>query len=227
VTNKLLEERVVVVTKCAQHDEQTKTALASDTSTGGDVLARLGFDVELDPLTAVRVDGSGDNGLGVATRLEDDARRTNELRDDDTLGAVDDERASVRHHREVTHEDGLFLDFTRGGVHEATAHENRRGIRHVLFFALLHRELGRRTKVRVVGVELELQAQLAGEVFDGTDVLEGFAETVLQEPLERVALDGNEIGEGQDLFQIGKGEPLPRGTFRCGGTRRQRSTPQK
>ena len=57
----------------------TEAALAGDAGAGGDVLARLGLDVELDPLTAVGVDGAGDDGLGVAAGLEDDAGAADEL----------------------------------------------------------------------------------------------------------------------------------------------------
>ena len=47
------------------------------------------------------------------TRLEDHARAADELADNDTLGAVDDERSLVGHDREVTHEHGLFFDLAR------------------------------------------------------------------------------------------------------------------
>ena len=39
--------------------------------------------------------------------------RADELRHDDALGAVDDERALLGHHREVAHEDRLLLDLAR------------------------------------------------------------------------------------------------------------------
>src|SRR6185503_19890671 len=42
--------------------------------------------------------------------LEEHARRTMKLRNDDALRAVDDERAVVRHQRDFTKEDFLFLD---------------------------------------------------------------------------------------------------------------------
>ena len=50
--------------------------------------------------------------------LEVDAGRADELRDDDTLGAVDDEGALVGHQREVAHEDRLALDLAGLVVHE-------------------------------------------------------------------------------------------------------------
>ena len=85
VAHEALEEaRVVllVVAEGAQQDEQRQAALAGDAGAGGDVLARLLLDVELDPLAAVGVDGAGDElVLGqvaqteALTRLEDDAGR--------------------------------------------------------------------------------------------------------------------------------------------------------
>ena len=212
VAHELVEEaRVVllVVAEGPEQHEQRQATLAGDAAAGGDVLARLLLDVELDPLAAVGVDGAGDElVLGQVaqaeplTRLEDDARRADELGHDDALGAVDDERALVGHHREVPHEDRLLLDLAGGGVHEAGPHEDRRGEGHVLLLALLDRELRRRAQVLVVGIELELELQGLGEVLDRRDVPEGLGEAVVQEPLERRALDGDQIGQVEDLIEV-------------------------
>ena len=141
-------------------------------------------------------------------------------RDDDPLGAVDDEGALVRHHREVPHEDGLLLDLAGAGVHEPGPHEDRGGVGHVLFLALLHRELGRWAQVGIGRVELELEAQLTGEVLDGADVAEGLGQAPVEEPLERVPLDGDEVWQRQSLVDVGEGK-----TFRAVGPWRQRPTP--
>src|SRR3546814_3255082 len=70
--------------------EDRQAALAGDAGAGGDVLAGLLLDVELDPLAAVGVDGAlhqlvlGEVTQAVAlTGLEDDAGRPHELRHDD------------------------------------------------------------------------------------------------------------------------------------------------
>jgi len=102
--------------------------------------------------------------------------------------------AAVRHHREVPHEDGLLLDLAGGGVQEPRPDEDRGGVGHVLLFALLHRELGRRSEVGVRRIELELQAELTGEVLDRTDVPERLGKTLVEEPLKRVALNRDQIG---------------------------------
>ncbi len=48
--------------------------------------------------------------VGVRGDLEAEAGRTVELGDDDALGAVDDERAALGHHRDLAHVDFLVLD---------------------------------------------------------------------------------------------------------------------
>ena len=204
VPHEAVQEGLVAVAQGAQEHEEGEAALAGDAAAGGDVLARLRLNVELDPLTAVRVDGPGEHGLGVAPGLEDDARRADQLAHHHALGAVDDERAAVGHHREVPHEDRLLLDLAGGGVEEAGPHEDGRRVGHVLLLALLHRELGRRAQVGVGRVELELEAQLAGEVLDRADVGEGLGQPLVEEPLERVALNGDQVRERQGLVDVGE-----------------------
>jgi hypothetical protein len=74
----------------------------------------------------------------------------------------------------------------------------------VLFLALLHRELRWWAQVGIGGVELELEAQLAGEVLDRADVAEGLGKAPVQKPLEGVSLDGNEVWQRQGLVDVGK-----------------------
>ena len=89
VGDEALEEAgalLLVVAEGAQQDEDAQAALAGDAGAGGDVLAGLLLDVELHPLTAVRVDGALDQlVLGqvaqaeALARLEDDAGAADEL----------------------------------------------------------------------------------------------------------------------------------------------------
>ena len=182
---------------------------------GGDVFARLLLDIELEPFAAVRVHRALDELMlrqvaqaEALARLEDHTGAAHELRHDDALGAVDDERALLGHHREVAHEHGLLFDLARVAVHEPSAHEDRRGVGHVLFLALVDRELRRRAQVFVVGIEVELELQRLGEVFDRRDVTEGFGEPLVEEPLEALALDRDEVGELQRLRQVGERIPF-------------------
>ena len=203
---------LLVVAEGAQQDEDAHAALAGDAGAGGDVLAGLVLDVELHPLAAVRVDRALDELVlaevaeAVALAgLEDDAGAADELRHDDALGAVDDERALLGHHREVAHEHGLLFDLTRVAVHEPGAHEDRRAVGHVLLLALLDRELRRWAQVFVVGVELELELQRLAEVLDRRDVAEGLGETLVQEPIEALALDRDQVGQLERIGQVCEG----------------------
>jgi hypothetical protein len=130
---------------------------------------------------------------------------------DDALRAVDDEGALVRHHGEVPHEHGLLLDLAGVGVLELGAHEDGRGVGHVLLFALLHRELRRGPQVLIRGVELEDELERAREVLDRADVAERVRQTLLEEPLEGVPLDGDQVRERLDLVEVREREALPGG----------------
>ena len=200
-----------VVAAGAQQREDAHAALAGDAGAGGDVLAGLVLDVELQPLAAVRVDRALDELVlaevaeaEALARLEDDAGAAHELRHDDALGAVDDERALLGHHREVAHEDGLLFDLARVAVHEPGAHEDRRAVGHVLLLALLDRELRRRAQVLVVGIELELELQRLAEVLDRRDVAEGLGEALVEEPFEALPLHGDQIRQLQRLGEVGE-----------------------
>ena len=204
VADELVEEGVVLVAKGPQQDEQRQATLARHAGAGVDRTVRLVLDVELDPLTTVGVDGAREEGLGVTAGGEDRTRGADQLGDDDTLGAVDHEGATIGHDGEVPHEDRLLLDLAGVGVLELGPDEHRGGVRHVLFLALLHRELRRRAQVRVVRVELKHQLETAREVLDRADVLEGLLEAIVEERLEAVALDRDQVGQRQRLIDVGK-----------------------
>ncbi len=63
MAHEALEEGLVAVAQGAQQREQGQPPLAGHAGAGADVLARLGLDVELDPLAPVGVDRPGDDGL--------------------------------------------------------------------------------------------------------------------------------------------------------------------
>ena len=77
---------LLVVAEGAQQGEDAEAALAGDAGAGGDVLAGLVLDVELEPLAAVRVHGALDELVlaevaeaEALARLEDDAGAADEL----------------------------------------------------------------------------------------------------------------------------------------------------
>ena len=114
----------------------------------------------------------------------------------------------VGHHREVTHEDGLLLDLAGLRVHEAGGDEERAGERHVPLAALVFGVLR-----RVEDVVGQLELELAGEVLDRRDVAQDLGDTLLEEPMEGLALDFDEVREGLDFAQLGERKTLTgRGT---------------
>jgi len=60
----------------------------------------------------------------------------------------------------------------------------------------------------------EGEGHLAGEVLDGADLFEGLTEALGDEPFEGLALDGDEVGDGEDLGDLAEGE-----SWRGRGTR--------
>ena len=136
------EELVVgAVAHRAQQHRDGELALAVDADVDGALLV----DLELEPGAALRHE-VGDQHLLLALGLlglhDVGAGGADELRDDDALGAVDDEGAAVGHHREVAHEDRLLADLAGLLVDEGDLHGERRREGHVLVAALGDR-LGR------------------------------------------------------------------------------------
>ena len=187
-------------------------------------------DLELEPGTAARDDACRvDVLVGQLLRLtrEVDARRAHELGHDDTLGAVDDERALLGHEREVAHEDGLGLDLTGEVVHELGVDVERRGERLAALLALVDRVLG---LFELRARERELHG--LAEVFDRGDLLEDLIETaagrqvgaaggrshldpllprfVADEPIEALGLQREQVWDRQRVSDLGEREPACR-----------------
>ena len=111
----------------------------------------LGVELDVEPGTAIGNDAGGEQQLARGMRLalvviEEHAGRAVHLRDDDALGAVDDEGAVVGHERNVAHVDVLLLDVLdrpRGGLFVDIEHDQpqrhleRRGIGHAALAALV------------------------------------------------------------------------------------------
>ena len=108
--------------------------------------------------------------------------------DDDALGPIDDEGAVVGHHGEVTHEDLLLLDLARHLVDEGCLHEQGAREGDVLVPALFLREL-----LLAEFVTTEIELELLGEVLDRAYLFEDLLDPFIQEPIERLPLDGDEI----------------------------------
>ena len=131
------------------------------------------------------------------------ARRANELGDDDALGAVDDEGAAVRHEREIAHEDVGLLHLAGLLVDEANVDEERSLVRDVALLALLDGMLG---VAKLVGAELDAKGLRA--VLDGRHAREGFVEALGHQIVERVDLNGNQVGDVHDLGELREAETI-------------------
>ena len=199
----------------AQEHRGALTTLAVD---GDDELAAL-VDLELEPGTTGR-DELRAVDLDAVVHLggEVHAGRADELGDDDTLGAVDDERAAVGHEREVAHEDELLLDLARLLVHEAHVDEQRRLVGDVLGTALGD-GVGGVTKL----VLAEGDLHRAGTVLDGRGLGERLGKTIGHEVLERLLLDGDEVGELHRGGDLGEAHAI---VLDCGGGSRLSGTHQ-
>ena len=190
----------------AQQDGDRQLALAVDAD---EDLALL-VDLELEPRAAGRHEVRDEDLLLAVLGLHEvGARRADELRDDDALGAVDDERAPLGHPREVAHEHRLLADLTGLAVDERDGDGQRAGVREVLLAALLDR------RDRIVEVELaEVDGEVAGVVLDRRDVGDRLAQAALLrigQPRERAALDVDEVRDVMNSVQAREGAARPGG----------------
>ena len=186
-------------------------------------------DLELKP-RASRGDDLRAEGLlvrgAVRELLEVHAGGTNELGDDDSFGAVDDEGAARGHEREVAHEHGLGLDLAGLVVHELGGHVHGCGVRVILGLGLLHGVLG-----GFKAVVVERQAHGACDILDGGNLVEDFFEAgdvgdvssagclcgfdaslprvVAQQPVEALDLKAEQIGGLEGFVKLGERDAVP------------------
>ena len=126
------------------------------------------------------------------------AGAADDLGDDDTLRAVDDEGAAVGHHGEVAHEDLLLLDLVGLGVAQTNPNLDGLGVGGVPLLALLDGVLG----PVLHGVIQEGKLQLAGEVRNGAHIPEHLPQSLVQEPLVGVLLDLEHVGDFQNFLVL-------------------------
>ena len=181
----------------AQQHRDRQLALAVDAR----VDAALLVDLELEPGTARRHQVGDEDLLLVVLGLHHvGTRGAHELRDDDPLGAVDDERAALRHPREIAHEHGLLADLAGLAVLERDGHVQRARVGDVLLAAL-------RDRVRRL-VELEIaedDREVAGVVLDRRDVVDRLPKQSLLrvgQRRERATLDIDQIWNVNGLGKL-------------------------
>ena len=195
----------------AEQRRDRQLALAVDAGVDDALLV----DLELEPRAAARHQVRGEDLLGRILRLHQvGAGAPDELRDDHALGAVDDERPPLRHHREVTHEDALLADLAGVLVDEPDGHRERGLIGQVLLAALLDGELGQAELVVA-----EVDGERAGVILDRRDVVDRLAEAFADEPVEGLTLDVDQVGEVEDMLETGKRLARTRRSDRLGQVR--------
>ena len=224
----LLEEEIenllVRVLERTQDDADRQLAAPIDTDEHG----VLRVELEVEPRAAIRNHARREQQLAARVRLalvvvEEHARAAMQLRHDDALGAVDDERAVIGHQRHFAEIDLLLADVldlllrSRSFLvvdHEPHEHAQRRGIREAAELALLdvehriaeaiahvlERSVARVADDREHTAERSVQAHL-GPV-RARNVL-------LQELLIRIDLDRKEVGNLQDARQLPEVLPDP------------------
>src|SRR5450759_1034706 len=162
--------------------------------------------LELEPGAAVRDHLGGvlvSTRAGILDLAVVDARRADQLADDDALGAVDDERTQRRHPRVVAHVHALALDLARLLDQELDVDVERlaEGLVPGSTFEL---RVLRVTELIVQVLELH---HLAGEVLDRADLVEELPEAPLDEPGERSDLELDQVGDLALLRDSGIRDP--------------------
>ncbi len=159
----------------------------------------------LQPCAVIRDDRGGVDRKHRLVRglVEVDAGRTDDLGDDNALGAVDDKGAAGGHDREIAHKDDLLLDLLGLLVAQTNTDLERSGICGVTRLALFLGVLG----LLVHRIVDEAQFQIAGVVGNGVGLLKDLAQTRLQEPLVGALLDLQKVWHVHDLLGAGKALP--------------------
>jgi len=156
----------------------------------------------LQPCAPVGDDGGGEELFtgGIVGHPVIHAGGTDELGNDDPLGAVDDEGAAVGHQGEIAHEDFGLFDFAGFLVEKAGADPQRGGVGHVPFLALLNRVF----RSFVQPVIDKLQHQVARVIGDGRNVAKHLFEALVQKPVVGILLDLDQVGHVEDFIDLRK-----------------------
>ena len=156
----------------------------------------------LEPCAAVRDNCGGEQDLiGLVELLAVVyAGRTDQLRYDCALCAVDDEGRGVGHLREVAHEDLLLLDLARLLVAQTHTDLERRCICCIACLALFDTVL----RLFIHRVVEEGKLQITGVVRNGSGVGKNLTQSLCEEPLVGLLLHLDQIRHLQNLFDACK-----------------------
>ena len=183
---------------------------STDENGDGDLAVAVDLDVEdvvdvrfiLEPSAAIRDHGAGEGELAhlVDVLGKVHAGAANDLRNDDTLRTVDDERTVVGHLGEIAHVNFLFFDLVRFLVGQTDFDAKRHGVVDVALLAFFHRIF----RVILDRVIHEVDEKLTRIVHDRGNVLQHFAQTFVHEPVIRLALNLDEVGHFEHFLVLGK-----------------------
>src|SRR5690606_37565367 len=120
-------------------------------------------ELEVEPRTTIGNDARRKQQLArtvgfTAIMLEEDARRTVQLRYDHTLRTVDDERAGVGHERNFAHVHFLLFDFLDGGLADFAIHQDQAHL------GTQRRSIGQATQLTFFDVEHGFAKHIAHEL---------------------------------------------------------------
>ena len=162
--------------------------------------------LKLKPCAAVGVHGGGKQLFArfVVAFAEIHARAAHQLRDNHALGAVVQERAGIRHQREIAHEDLLLFHLARLFVQQACGDAQRRGIGGIALFAFLDGVFG----LGIQAVVDEIQHKVAGIILDGGNIAEDLFQALFQKPVVRVFLHLDEVRHVDDFIDARKAHAL-------------------
>ena len=184
-------------------DEDSDRHLTVTVDTDGNGASRIRF--QLDPRTAVRDQLRGIDFLveSISFALVVYARGTNQLGYDDTLCAIDDECARVRHDREISHEQIVLFQLTGFLVFQTCLHVQRSGVVHILRLALFDIVLAL-TEIEIAKV----QRPFLSAVLDRRNICENILQPFLAEPFIRLRLQIEQMGHLQYFLRSGIGVSL-------------------
>ena len=194
---------IVVGDGDAKGAQEHRGALLALTVDGDHELVAL-VDLKLEPGTAGRddlslVDLLARIHLGAVVH----ARGTDELRDDDALGTVDDKGALIGHHGEVAHKDELLLDLAGLLVGETDVGQKRSLIGHILLAALLD---GVRGVAELMLAEGNLENMVLA--LDGAGFLERLTKALVLKTLKGFPLNRDKVGELHGLRDFPEADAL-------------------
>ena len=126
------------------------------------------------------------------------AGRTDQLGNNDALGAVDNKSAAFRHQREIPHVDFLLVDLAGFLIKQACPHMEGGVIGHVAHFAFRHRVF----RGFIQTVIDKVQNQVARIVRDRGNIAEHFLKPLIQKPFVRIDLHLDQVRHFQDLIDV-------------------------